>query len=194
MIVKHIESILEFHRLYFDKVKSTGENTSWMGKTIAKCPLDLWIYQELIFRLKPDFVIETGTYKSGSALFIANIMDLVNHGRVVTIDIKSTEEISHPRITYISGDSTSNSTIEKVKKIVDREVCNIVILDSHHSKQHVYKELELYSQFVTKNSYMIVEDTNINGNPVMLNYGPGPNEAVREFLSKTFLLTYYMKF
>jgi len=108
---------------------------------------------------------------------------LIGQEKVITIDIEEREgKPNHKRITYIIGSSISEETVEKVKKLVKEGEKVLVILDSDHRKEHVLKELRIYSKFVTKGSYIIVEDTNINGNPVFPEYGPGPMEAVKEFL------------
>jgi cephalosporin hydroxylase len=182
----------QFHKLYYDThiFGKTWSNTFWLGIQTAKCPLDLWIYQEIIFELKPDIIIESGTAEGGSALFLASMCDLVNNGKVITIDIEGIEgRPQHKRIKYLLGSSTSKEIVEKIKSLVglvgnDDKVKVMVILDSDHSKQHVLNELRIYSKFVTKGSYLIVEDTNINGHPVLSNFGPGPMEAVDEFLKE----------
>jgi cephalosporin hydroxylase len=170
-----------FHRLYY--YSDVWEDTSIFGIPVDKCPLDLWIYQEIIFETKPDFIIETGTYKGGSALFFASICELIGQGRVVTIDIEDRDIPFHPRITKIVGNSVSEETVKEVKKLVSNKRC-MVVLDSAHNKEHVLKEMELYGEFVSKGCYLTVEDTNINGHPVLPESGPGPMEAVEEFLRK----------
>jgi len=150
-----------------------------------KCPLDLWIYQEIIFEVKPDVMIECGTANGGSALFLASMCDLVNNGKVITIDIEDKEgRPTHKRIKYLLGSSTSIEVVEQVRKLISDKDKVMVILDSDHSKGHVLSELKIYSKFVTKGSYIIVEDTNINGHPVFSDFGPGPMEAVEEFLKE----------
>ncbi len=76
----------EFHRLYFDSsaFNMTWRNTYWMGHRILKCPLDLWLYQEILYAVRPAVVIETGTAFGGSAHFMASMMDILGHGRVIT--------------------------------------------------------------------------------------------------------------
>jgi len=172
-----------FHRLYYNSRGQTYNNTYWLGTKTQKCPLDLWIYQELIFKLKPDVIVECGTNMGGSALFLANMCDLINNGRVLSIDIvqKDTFPI-HPRIQYLTASSTSASTQCTVREITQQAKVVLVILDSDHSEQHVREELNFYSTIVTKGSYLIVEDTNLNGHPVYPSHGPGPMEAVRSFL------------
>lgn len=88
----------------------------------------------------------------------------------------------HERLTYFQASSTSDKAIKKVKSMVKPTDSVMVILDSDHSKHHVLTELKHYHSFVTTNSYLIVEDTNINGHPVFETFGPGPLEAVDEFL------------
>jgi cephalosporin hydroxylase len=175
-----------FHTLYYNSGARTVLNTYWLGIPVAKCPLDLWIFQEIIFEVKPDIIIECGTSYGGSALFLASLCDVINNGRIITIDIKSEERRpEHKRITYLVGSSTSTEIVEKVRSLVKDKDRVMVVLDSDHRKEHVLNELRIYSKLVTRGSYLIVEDTNINGHPVYPGFGPGPMEAVEEFLKKT---------
>lgn len=182
------ENIIDqFHKLYYDShlFGETWVNTFWLGIHIEKCPLDPWIYQEIIYAIKPDIIIECGTAYGGSALFLASICDLVNNGKVITIDIENREgRPEHKRIKYLLGSSTSEEIVDYVNKLIDDKDKVMVILDSDHHKEHVLNELRIYSKFITKGSYIIVEDTNVNGHPVVPSFGPGPMEAVKEFLKE----------
>lgn len=176
----------EFHKLYFDAraFNMTWRNTFWMGQPILKCPLDLWLYQELLHAIRPAVVIETGTAFGASAHFIATMMDLVGTGRIVTIDIEDRpSRPTHPRITYLTGSSTAPEMVARVRDLVGDASPVIVLLDSDHTKDHVLAELHAYSPLVTPGSYLIVEDTNLNGHPVDPEYGPGPMEALDAFLT-----------
>jgi cephalosporin hydroxylase len=173
-----------FHRLYYDGREQTWGNTFWLGHRVLKCPLDLWIYQEILHEVRPELIIETGTYLGGSALFLASICDLLGNGEVVTIDADRREgRPEHPRITYLTGSSTSRSIVKNVRDRARGKSPVMVILDSDHRRQHVTNELAAYAPLVTPGSYLVVEDTNINGHPVDSNHGPGPYEAVQEFLA-----------
>lgn len=173
----------EFHsKYYYSKIWS---NTYWMGKQVFKCPLDLWVYQETIFKIKPDLIIETGTFHGGSALFFANLFDILGYGEVVTIDVDKMPDMpEHKRITYLMGSSVSEGVISRVESIAKDKKNIMVFLDSDHKCEHVLKELEIYSKFVSKGSCIIVEDSNLNGHPVYSGFGqgPGPMEALNEFL------------
>jgi cephalosporin hydroxylase len=89
----------------------------------------------------------------------------------------------HPRITYLVGSSIDPDMVARVRHLVGDDVPVIVILDSDHSEQHVRAELAEYAEMVTPGSFLIVEDTNVNGHPVLPEHGPGPMEAVFEFVS-----------
>ncbi|MDJ0725094.1 MAG: CmcI family methyltransferase [Prochloraceae cyanobacterium] len=163
------------------------KNLHWMGIPALKCPLDLWIYQEIICDRKPDFIVECGVAFGGTTAFLADICKLVGCGQIIGIDINlldSTRTIlsKYENIQLIEGNSVAPEIVEKVFKIVNN--CNniLVILDSDHSKAHVLKELNEYSSLVPSQGYVIVEDTNINGNPVYPDFGEGPMEVVEEFL------------
>jgi len=174
-----------FHKLYFDgrAFNMTWRNTQWMGHAVLKCPLDLWHYQEILHEVRPDLIIETGTAFGGSALHMAHMCDILNHGRVITIDLDPKRgRPEHPRITYLQGSSVSPEIVAQVAdaaKSVDRVM---VVLDSDHSKDHVLAELRALAGLVTTGSYLIVEDTNLNGHPVDPQHGPGPMEALDDFL------------
>lgn len=170
-----------FHRMYHGSPGRTWMNTKWLGTPLLKCPFDLWIYQELITRVRPDVIVETGTHKGGSALYLASICDLLDHGRVLTVDIREKEgRPEHPRITYLTGSSTAPEIVDRIKEEAKGTV--MVILDSYHSRDHVLEKLELYGPLVDPGSYVIVEDTNMNGHPSHPKFGPGPWEAVEAFL------------
>jgi cephalosporin hydroxylase len=188
----------QFHKLYFDSHASGKAwiSSSWMGVPIHKCPNDLWTYQEIIYEVEPDVIVEAGTLLGGSAYYLASLCDLMGKGRVITIDIDSVEDSiskergpvskarpDHPRITYLRGSSTSKEVLLHVKSLIYAGDKVLVLLDSDHSKKHVLEELCAYSPLVSRGSYLIVEDTNVNGHPILPQFGPGPMEAVEEFLA-----------
>lgn len=167
----------------------------WMGEKIIKSPFDCWIYQEIIHKTRPDFIIELGVMFGGSSLFFANMLDLIDHGELIGIDIDLSKatEIDHPRITYLEASSTAPETIQKLKSIIGNKSC-LVIADSDHEKGHVLKELELYAQFIPIGGYLVAEDS-IN-DPMKFHPVPneGPQAAAIEFLkdNNSFIAdTYY---
>ncbi len=184
------EAIEEFSKIYYHTPvindKPAWQNTYWMGIPALKCPLDLWIYQEIIFEQKPDFIIECGVALGGTTAFLADVCNLTGKGKVIGVDIQILEEtranlINSERIQLIEGSSTSLETFNQIQTIVgDRNT--LVILDSDHRKEHVVQELSMYSKLIASGGYIIVEDTNINGHPVYPDYGEGPMEAVCEFI------------
>ena len=172
-----------FHRMYVAYPERALFETYWMGIRTLKCPFDLWVYQEILYSLKPDIIIETGTYDGGSALYMAHICDLLDHGRVLTVDEREDEKRPfHPRVEYIQGNSTHPETLDQLRQRIGPDATVMVVLDSDHSRAHVLRELALYSPLVTRESYLIVEDTQFNGHPVRPEFGPGPMEAVEEFM------------
>lgn len=175
----------QFHRYYYDSQMfgGTWDDMHWLGVRTLKCPMDMWVYQEMLFELRPDVVIECGTSRGGSALYLATICDALDCGRIITIDIEDRPgRPRHDRIEYLLGSSTSEEIVERVRSLVGDEEDALVILDSDHSKGHVLDELRAYNGFVKRGGYLIVEDTDLNGHPVAPDFGPGPMEAVEEFL------------
>ena len=182
-----------FHDLYYSS--EVWRSTYWRNTPVLKCPLDLWIYQELIFKLTPDLIIECGTWAGGSSLYIADLLDLTGRGSVVTIDILSTEQVKahyaqhlpqsrgwlqirpeHPRIRQLLGSSTDPAIVHTVSEIATNMRCVLVIADSDHSQEHAYAELRAYCRLVTPGSYFIMEDTNIAYD--------GPRAGVSRFLDE----------
>ncbi|HEX7960253.1 MAG TPA: CmcI family methyltransferase [Terriglobales bacterium] len=171
----------DFLTLYYPNFTKTR----WMGVYAAKCPFDLFVYQELIFELRPDLIIECGTFDGGSALFLAHMCDITGKGGIITVDVEARPHPRHKRITYLQGDTLAPKTIESVSKAARKKKSIMVILDDDHSAAHVLDELRTYSTFVTPGSYLIVEDTIVNGNPILPDFGPGPMEAVQAFLKES---------
>ncbi len=166
-----------FHHLVY--TSGVWERTFWRGYPVAKCPSDLFIYQELIYALRPDYIVETGTFRGGSALFFADMMVLNGHGEVISIDkAYHPDRPNHQRVRYIDDDSVRVAA--EVQNIVKGKKV-IVSLDSDHNKAHVLAEMEAYASMATE--YLIVEDTNVN-HPITVPgiTNGGPMEAVHEFL------------
>lgn len=175
-----------FHHAVFEDKESWAES-KWLGVRVLKTPQDLWTYQEIITETRPDLIVETGTFKGGSALFLATICDGVGNGRVVSVDINRGHGSSlpaHPRFLFLEGSSTDPQTVERIRAEIATGSRVMAILDSAHSQDHVIAELRAYGPLVTPGCYLVVEDTNLNGHPVAPAYGPGPMEAVREFLAE----------
>jgi len=177
----------QFHKLFYDS--EVWSTTKWLGVRTAQNPNDAWIHQELITQVKPDFIVETGTQFGGSAVLWAMILQHVNpKGRVITIDIKDQVSaakelpIVKDRVDFLIGSSVDPAVVEEVTKRVGGKRV-LVILDSDHSKSHVLAEMKAYAPLVSRESYLIVQDSNVNGNPVLGKFGPGPMEAINEFLA-----------
>jgi cephalosporin hydroxylase len=143
---------------------------SWMGRPIIQIPEDMIRMQEVLYRLKPDVIVETGVAHGGSLIYYASLCKAMNRGRVIGIDIeirphnrKAIEQHEmFPLITLIAGDSTETSTVNQVKSMINAEEAVLVILDSCHIKQHVSSELEAYHELVTPGSYIVATDGSMN--------------------------------
>jgi len=155
----------------------------WLGKQVVKCPMDLWIYQEIICETRPELIVETGTSGAGSAWFFAHILEAakINGGSVITVDKDSYPHLClpHPRVKYLIGDCVSDT----IAQLIRAAACGkrtMVSLDSLHTYSHVARELELYAPLVTPGCYLVVEDTGLGGS------GAGTDwcsRAVSEFLA-----------
>ena len=156
---------------------------TWLGQPVWQNLFDLWCFQEIITKIRPRWIIETGTNRGGSALFYASLFDLLDHGEIITIDVTKMERRPHPRIIYLDGDSASDDIVRAVRERIGGAPGTVLVtLDSDHGKDHVARELELYADFVSPGSYLIVQDTCIDTLEYLKTFRPGPLPAVREFL------------
>jgi len=168
----------------------------WLGLPIIQYPQDIIALQEIIWRIKPDLIIETGIAHGGSLIFYASILEMLGGGKVLGIDIdirKNNKDAIQKhrlfkRIKMIQGSSIAKDTAKQVYEFAKDKKRIMIILDSNHSHKHVLKELNLYSPLVTKGSYLVVLDTIIEDMPEELfekkQWGKGnnPKSAVKKFL------------
>jgi cephalosporin hydroxylase len=198
--------IEKFQTVYYNS--SVWMNTRWLGIPSEQAPTDNWSMQEIISEIRPDYIIEAGTANGGTTLFYASVLSFVNStGKVITIDVAPhVEKASKFPLWGQSVEMIAGSSVDpKVTDHIAQEVAGkkvLVTLDSLHTRDHVLKELQIYSKLVTPGSYLVVQDTNINGHPVNPQWGPGPWEAVQDFLKtndnfvvdhsrEKFMLTFY---
>lgn len=179
MIPASVGVIERFHRLYYNR--KLWQDTHWQGVSVAKNPMDLWQYAEIIHETKPELIVETGSYRGGSALFFASLFNMIGAGQVISIDIEPFPRPQHSRITWATGSSADPDAIAYVTERATN-LRTMVILDSDHHKRHVLRELDGYAPLVTPGCYLVVEDTNVNGNPVEDKHGAGPAEALKQWL------------
>ena len=192
-----------FHVALYNARTPTGDSLPFYGgRRLDKSPLDLWRYVEILERVKPCVLIECGTANGASAHFLADQMRRhCDHAVVLSIDIDDGtvpfdnnpsrtnpgERPKMPGVEYFIGSSTSAEIAKAVgmtalKKRRSKEYAVIVALDSNHAFEHVRLELDIYHPLVTPGSYLVVEDSDINGHPVYPGYGPGPHEALANWL------------
>lgn len=139
---------------------------SWLGIPIIQLPGDIVAMQELIWRMRPDAIVECGFAHGGSAILYASILELIGKGTVIGVDVevRTYNRVAiegHPlahRIEIIESSSVAPSTLERVERSIGGAGTVMVILDSNHSEQHVARELELYHRLVTPGSYLVVMD------------------------------------
>lgn len=178
--------------------KGYSYNFDWCGLPIIQYPQDVVAMQELIWKIKPDLIIETGIARGGSLIFYASMLELLDEGHVLGIDIDIRDHNRQAiethkfakRISMIEGSSVSENVIEQVKEFAKKHKNSLVILDSMHTEEHVLKELELYSKFISLGSYIVVMDTIIEDMPKDYfhdkpwDVGDNPKTAVHKFLEQ----------
>jgi len=171
---------------------------TWLGCPIIQLPQDIVALQEIIWKVKPDLIIETGIAHGGSIIFSASLLELIGKGEILGIDIdirkhNKIEIEKHPmfkRIMMLEGSSIDTNISKKVYEIAKGKKKIMLLLDSNHTHNHVLKELELYSPLISKGSYIIVFDTMIEYMPKGFfknrpwNKGNNPKTAVQDFLKK----------
>jgi cephalosporin hydroxylase len=183
------ERYREMMRLFHDL--PVWQNMWFQSVRLIKNPLDLWMMQQIIYEVQPDFIVETGTWYGGSALYWAHTLNgmRLENSRVLTIDLgdftqgASTHFLWKKYVQFFRGSSTDPAIVSRIaSRVKGRKT--IVTLDSDHSMDHVLRELRLYSPLVSPGSYLIVEDTHLDGVPTQPDSGPGPMAAVQRFLAE----------
>jgi len=172
--------------------------TTWMGEPLLNLPQDMFAIQEIIWKTKPDFILEIGVAWGGALLFEATLLEILGAGKVIGVDIFIPQDLRDrlmnrdklsDRIVLIEGGSTDEDTVKKIKSILNGSKKCLVLLDSYHTHEHVLKELNIYSEFVENGQYLICGDTIVEHIPAQDHrprpWGPGnnPATAVLEFLS-----------
>jgi len=139
---------------------------SWLGRPIIQLPDDMIRLQEVIYRVKPDVILETGIAHGGSLIYSASLCQAIGKGRVIGVDIEihphnrqaiEAHEL-FPLIELIEGDSTAPDIVQQVRALIQPGESVLVILDSCHTKQHVAAELQAYAPLVTPGSYIVATD------------------------------------
>lgn len=180
-----------------DKVNYEYQWT-WLGMPIIQMPEDIVLFQEIIWETQPDIIIETGIAWGGGVVLYASILELIGKGKVIAIDTvlpqKNIDQIMKfpfsKRIHLLEGSSTDLSIFEKVKTLIQPKDKVMVILDSNHTHEHVYNELNLYAPLVSQGQYVIAQDTIIEKIPQQAHrvrpWGKGnsPLSAVEQFIAK----------
>ena len=179
----------QFTRIWALRQDTWFANT-FMGVRTLQNPFDVWVTLEILWDVKPDILLETGTFQGGSALLWAMFLQHVNpEARVVTIDIKSVawkarrHRLAMEKIDFLIGGSTAPEIVADVKRRVEGKRV-LAILDSLHHGNHVYDELIAYADLIAVGSYIIVQDGAVCGHPVDVPPCPGPYEAVERFLAE----------
>lgn len=164
---------------------SIVHKTTYFGIQTLKNPFDAWIYQEIIYETRPDYIVEIGNFGGGSALMLAHICDLMGKGLVIGLDLSHAavpEVVSdHRRVTLVEGDAYRN--FEKVRAIVKATARVLVIEDSSHTFENTLNVLRRYSTLLTVGDYFIVEDS-ICHHGLEVGPKPGPYEAIEAFLNE----------
>lgn len=164
------------------------KDMKWHGIRTLKLPSDIWNYQEIIFERRIEHVIETGTRHGGSAVFFAETLAARRaRGPVVSIDVdRSARKFSACEgVHFLLGDSADSTIVESAFALLPADRGPIfLILDSDHSRAHVLRELRAWVPRLRKGDYLVVEDTIVNGHPVRPEHGPGPMEAIAEYLAE----------
>ena len=145
------------HRIMYEPV--------WLGIPIIQYPGDIVMMQELIWKVRPELIIETGVAHGGSAVLFASLLELMGNGHVLAIDIEIRQHNrlaieSHPmakRIELLQGSSLDKSVLGQAAEQAQGKTC-LVVLDSNHSYDHVLEEMRQYSRFVSPDSYLVVMD------------------------------------
>lgn len=167
---------------------------TWLGRPVIQLPEDMIRIQEVIYRVKPDVIIETGVAHGGSLIYYASLCKATDCGRVIGIDIEIRPHNrsaikAHPLASYITlveGSSVAPEVVSRVKGMIRPNERVLVLLDSNHTKAHVLAELNAYAPLVSADSYIVATDgimAAVAGRPGSKPswHWDNPSEAARDF-------------
>jgi len=186
--VAEVDAPEAYHKWYYDN--EVWEDVRFLGVITNKSVSDMWNYQEILAELCPSHIVEFGTRFGGSALFFSVIGRAINPDlTVISVDISHAEVAQRVRDDPAIKLVTSSSTDTSVATIIAELRRNgpgsaFFILDSDHAKAHVLAELVLLRDLVQAGDYLVVEDGNINGHPVLPGWGEGPREAIAAYFDQ----------
>jgi cephalosporin hydroxylase len=174
-----------YHQWYYNS--NVWKTTTFMGIKCQKSVCDMWNYQEIIYNLQPSLIVEGGTAYGGSALYFSFILKSINpKSKIVSVDIDHSlvpeSARTNGHIEFLTGKVTDENTILRIKEL--RTIFKgplFIILDDDHTKNNVLTEMKAIRNILTTGDYLIVEDSNINGHPVLPSWGEGPMEAINEY-------------
>ena len=145
---------------------------TWLGVPVIQFPSDIFLIQEAIFRSRANKIVEVGIARGGTTIFLASLIKLIHGDKdsaVIGVDIQISphtriaveKSVVRNQITFVEGNSTSEEVVAKVRQLITKDDIVLVILDSNHTEEHVYNEMELYGELVTPGAYLVVMDTAI---------------------------------
>jgi cephalosporin hydroxylase len=201
---KTLEQDNEVQKLAIDLITKSDRHFhayqwNWLGLPIIQMTEDVMAAQELIWQVKPDYIVETGIAWGGSMVLYASMLELIGKGEVIGVDLVLPQSnidkiMAYPfskRISMFQGSSIDQSIVDQVKAKIEPGKTVMLMLDSNHTHDHVLDELKMYSPLVTKDSYIIVSDTIVEDIEPQAHrprpWGPGdnPKTAVNAFLKTT---------
>ncbi|BBY96212.1 rhamnosyl O-methyltransferase [Mycobacterium gallinarum] len=175
----------EYHKWYYGTM--VWLHTSWMGVPCQKSVSDMWNYQEILWSLRPSLVVEFGSFQGGSGVFFAHILRQTGQRfAVLSVDITHqnlhANAVKDPDVVWFESSSIAPQVAEKISQLRSEFPGPVfAILDSDHSRDHVLAEMKSLRPLLRAGDYMIVEDSNVNGHPVLPGMGPGPFEAIEDY-------------
>lgn len=186
--MSHSDPTEEYHKWYYNT--EVWEDVRFMGVVTNKSVSDMWNYQEILFELQPSLIVEFGTRFGGSALYFSVIGRSINPElKVLSVDVSHAEVdakvFADPAVELLTMSSADPAVAEAIVQLRAQYPGTVFfILDSDHSKNHVLAELQLLRGVVQPGDYVVVEDGNINGNPVLPGWGEGPREALQAYIQQ----------
>ncbi len=182
------DAVDEYHKWYYDSI--VWQSVEFLGVPTYKSVSDMWNYQEILVELRPTVIVEFGTRFGGSALYFSVIGRAINQDiRVLSVDVDHQDVYGQvgldSNVELMTASSVSKAVLSRIKQLrIEAPGPMFAILDSDHTCRHVLEEMEMLREVTLPGDYLVVEDGNINGHPVLPGWGPGPFEAIVEYQSK----------